>query len=321
MVLTSSAFFGDCSKATLQWSILSFALSPNAILCDSECHRHRLWRAEFWKPRGPKQTLSLLQSMLLPEENIKWSPISPIKSTKSAVMVRREPGARRESTQNIGHLGILATRAADVAASEFLSDSAGSKRVDLLTFSLTAKPQFLLKLCMVGNLLHSTPWQTISKVISQLKYFFFLVSIFCHIKKPSRGCVSGCICLWEIERLGFNFASDLARTERAALTWLYQTIWDSPRTKRQNRVWEFSLSERAFGLKLPLCIFYRWCNGRNTSKWRGWQKSFQNSLLVTYGPGNGKTVLVLGLKVEPIKKKNPFFVLAKCFSSLRSLKN
>lgn len=81
------------------------------------------------------------------EENTDWSPMSPIKSTKSAVMVRREPGARCETahkTLATAHLGFLATSAAgvaaevaaDVEASEFLSDSAGSKRVDLLTFSV-----------------------------------------------------------------------------------------------------------------------------------------------------------------------------------------
>lgn len=198
-------------------------------------------------------------------------------------MARRELGARCErahKTLATAHLGFLATSAAAVAASEFLSDSAGSKRVDLLTFSLTAKPQFLLKLWLVVNSLHSTPWQTIFEVISQLKYFCSF--IFCHVKKPSSICVSGCTCVWEMERFGFNFASGPTRTERTALMWLCQTIWDSPCTKGQNRVWECSVSERAFGLKLPSRVFYRWCNGRNRSKWCGWQKSFQSPDYLSY---------------------------------------
>lgn len=198
-------------------------------------------------------------------------------------MVRRELGARCERAHKplaTAHLGFLATSAAAVAASGFLSDSAGSKRVDLLTFSLTAKPQFLLKPWLVGNSLHSTPWQTISKVISQLKYFFSF--IFCRVKKPLRVCASGCICVWEMERLGFNFASGLTRAERTALMWGCQTIWDFPCTKGQNWVWECSLSERAFGLKLPFRVFYQWCNGRNRCKLCGWQKIFQSADYLSY---------------------------------------
>lgn len=111
------------------------------------------------------------------EENIKWGPISPIKFTKCAVMVRRELGARCErahKTLATAHLGFLAASAAAVAASEFLSDSAGSKRVDLLTFSLPAQPQFLPKLCKVGNSLHSTPWQTMQGDIRAHFSFFFI---------------------------------------------------------------------------------------------------------------------------------------------------
>lgn len=177
MVLTSSAFFGDCSKLTFQWSTLSFGfllkqscVTESAIGtgcaelgCESQEGRTELIPTAVSASAGGKTG-----------QNIKWSPTGPIKSTKSAVMVRREPGARCESTQNTGHrpFGLLGCQCCCCGNTRISFRFFLGARVALLTFSLTAKPQFLLKLWMVGNPLHSTPWQTISKVIPQPEWFF-----------------------------------------------------------------------------------------------------------------------------------------------------
>lgn len=127
----------------------------------------------------------------------------------------------------------------------------------------------------------------------------FLASLFATLKNPYMSVWVGA-CVWEIERPGFNFVSGLSRTEGAALTWLYQTILGIPRhQKAEQSVRMFSL-ETAFGLKLPLGFFTddvmaeTWADDVDGTK--------ASSSLTRCGPGNGKTVLVLGLKAEPMKK-------------------